>query len=56
MLDAQTTHSLLWTKTWQVVSLGMLSTFAFLWVLVLCLKIMGKCIKRDKTISPKERD
>ncbi|MCL1910246.1 MAG: OadG family protein [Kiritimatiellaeota bacterium] len=49
-------HNELWARTWQVVSLGMLSTFAFLAALVFCLKLMRAWVRRgdaDKTEAGK---
>ena len=48
------THSELWAQTWQVVTLGMLSTFAFLGVLIICLKTMRALVRRGaESTKPK---
>ena len=42
-------HSEIWMLTWQVVSLGMVSTFVFLGLLMICLKLMRAWIGRDNS-------
>ena len=47
-------HSELWARTWQVVTLGMFATFAFIGLLVVCLKVMGAWVKGGETETEKE--
>ena len=44
-------HSELWARTWQVVTLGMISTFAFTGLLVLSLVVMRARKNRGAEIS-----
>jgi hypothetical protein len=39
----------LWAQTWQVVLLGMFSTFLFLGMLILSLRIMRSNVRRGNT-------
>ena len=36
----------LWSQTWQIVLLGMFSTFLFLGMLILSLRVMRSSVKR----------
>jgi len=50
-------QSELWARTWQVVSLGMISTFAFIGLVVVCLKIMGRAQpSRQAAETEKEKE
>ena len=42
-------HNELWARTWQVVTLGTAATFAFIGLLVVCLKIMSAWARGGET-------
>jgi len=51
-----TPHNELWAQTWLIVTLGMLSTFAFLGVLIISLRVMSALAKRCAKPEEKQSD